>query len=115
ESEALQLQVPYEQLQIEFDEAEARIQFRNENEPDWFVYTSDARVLKHRALLSHTQTRNQIEARRSQAQLKKAVVVTGIVLGICFALVMCFSLAMNYMIRSLVRGVPVSAEQQFGD
>lgn len=115
ESESLQLQVPYEQLQIEFDESEERIQFRHQDEPDWFVYTPDARILEHRSLLSHTHTRNQIQARRSQAQLKKALTVTGVVLGVCCVLVMCFSLAMNYMIRSLVHGVPVSTEQQFGD
>jgi Zn-dependent protease with chaperone function len=116
ESHLICLEIPYGHLQIEFGKAaDEKIHFRNEHEPDWFVYTSDSNILEHRALVSRTHTRNQIVEARSQTQLKKTLVVTGVVLGICGLLIVCFSLGMNYMVRSIVRGVPVSVEQQYGD
>jgi predicted Zn-dependent protease len=112
----IQLQIPYEHLQIEFGESHGeRIQFRHDNEEDWFIYTWHTDVLEHRALLAHSHTRNQIEATRSQAQLKKAIKLTAVVLGVCLVLSFGFSAGMNYMTRSIVRHVPLSAEQQYGD
>jgi hypothetical protein len=76
EGEGCELEMPFQDLQVEVHAAADRCCFRHPKSPDWIIYTSDPRLLQHRAFTSRTHLRNQIEALTQRSVWRNALAVT---------------------------------------
>lgn len=111
---SLQIRLP--QLQVDLSELESgRVCFRDEQAPEWEIYTFETAVLESGPLRQQTHTRLQIRAFKSQGELKRRLKVVLYFLAGFAALALVVTLLTGIMVRSLVARIPVQWEQQLGD
>ena len=116
ESAQVTREIPLVKLRIERGDPETGgIAFSHPDDVEWVFHTPDEAILAHGPLLQQPHTRHQIEALHSGQELKRRIKMVGIFLA-GFALVaLLASLAMGFVVRSLVARVPPEWEQELGD
>src|SRR5213075_2573418 len=105
----------FQDLEIQLQPAAERCCFRHAKCPDWVLYTSDERLLQHRAFTSRTHLRNQIQALTRRPVWRNAL---GVTVGclLLFALVsLLVTWASGYMVRVIAAQVPAAWEKDYGD
>jgi predicted Zn-dependent protease len=108
------LDIPLTRLQIDTGES-GEILFSDPEEPEWLIYTVDARILRHQALARQSATRLQIKALRTKQDTTRRLKITAWCIGGFAALAMlAYSLA-GIFVNILVARVPPQWEQQIGN
>ncbi len=116
ESERVTREVPLVKLRIEKDEsAEGGIAFYDPEHADWVIHTLETAILEQGPLLQQPATRNQVQALQSGKELTRRLKVVGIFLAAFAVVALVVSIAMGFMVRSLVARVPAEWEQELGD
>jgi len=113
EGEGVACEIPLSRLEIQIGESE-EVYFSDPEQPDWSIYTSEARILKSGPLLRHAQTRAQIKAISSQGEVKKSLKITAAFLIGCAVVAMLATFLTGLMVRSLANRVPLKWEQDMG-
>jgi Zn-dependent protease with chaperone function len=108
------LEIPLKRLQLETGES-GEVVMTDPSLPDWVVYTLDARILQHQALLRQSHTRSQIKALRDQGDLSRRLKITGWCLGGFATLAAVIWMLMGIVVSALVARVPPQWEQQMGN
>jgi beta-barrel assembly-enhancing protease len=115
EGPALILEMPLARLLLELDESSGgRVCFSDPEQPDCWICTFDARILRNLHLRESANTRSQLRSIESRGELQRRLKLTlGFVAG--FALLACLvSMLTGLMVRALVAQVPLEWEQQLG-
>lgn len=115
DAERVTIEVPLVELELNLVEPAGEVCFSNPRQPDWTIHCPDMAVLKHRALLQATYTRNQIRALQSRAELTRRLKITGLFLLACVVVAVVGSILTGMVVRSLVARVPLEWEQELGD
>src|SRR5439155_10888850 len=91
------------------------IDFHHPKFPEWTLYTSDRRILEHRAFTQRTELRNQIQTFTQRQIWRQALVVTLACL-VTFALIsVLVTWSSGYMVRAIASQIPASWEKKYGD
>jgi predicted Zn-dependent protease len=116
QSEAVVLEIPLNQLQIDRSDDEAgRVIFVNPDQSDWTIYTYNEDVLECGPLIENTYTRTQIQDILGRGELKRRLKITlWFAVGFVMLAIIGSSLV-GIMVRSLVAKIPVEWETQVGD
>ena len=115
EGEQCELEMPFQDLQIELQPAADRCCFRHAKCPDWVIYTSDPRLLDHRAFTSRTPLREQIQASAQRSVWRNALAVTLGCLLVFALLSVLVTWASGYMVRVIAGQIPAAWEKDYGD
>lgn len=116
QSESLNLSVPLTRLTARIGEGEDdRIYFSDTEHPGWEVFTSDYAALEHPYLKGINSLRYLLSRDASRRELGRRIRMLGYVVVACVLLIMVGQWAVSAMVRSIVRRVPPSVEQELGD
>ena len=115
ESDSCTVELPYDQLEIQFRRGDGRVFFRHPKQPDWSVYSSDPQILEHRAFTQRTHLRNQIRAFQERTVWLKALVVTLVFLAFFGLAALLISWTTTWMVRGLVASIPDAWEKTLGE
>ena len=115
ESPQCVIEMPFQDLQMRLQDEETRIDFHHPRFPDWSIYTSDRRILEHRAFVQRTHLRTQIEAVTQRQVWRQALLVTVGCLLIFAVLSVAVTWGSGYMVRAIASQVPASWEKKYGD
>src|SRR6266404_315633 len=114
-SEECEIEMPFQGLEIQLHPREERLSFHQRQYPEWVIYTSESRILEHRAFTSRTHLRNQIQAFAQQSSWRNALAVTiGCLLVFALASIL-FTWGTGQMVRMIAAGIPSGWEKDYGE
>lgn len=111
QSEALSVEIPTENLEVEFESDGNGIFLNDAERPDVIIFTRDQAILRNATI----RTRPQVAAALSRRELTRALRLTGYFIGACVVVVWLGSLATSAMVRAIAARVPMRWEQKIGD
>lgn len=114
-SPSVSCDLPLVRIEIEWEKESGTVVFRDSEQAERSLITSDESVLGSPALLGLVNTRNQIENLRSASELSRRLKITGYVLAGFVLVAVLGSIALSMMTRALVARVPPEAEQEVGE
>ncbi len=110
------LEIPLSRLEIDLSaEKNGPILFSDPERDGCVIATFDQRILSLPALHQQSNTHQQIQNLREQADLKKRLIITGASIGIIILLVLLAPVFTGIMVNSLVSRVPAKWEQDLGN
>ena len=116
ESDIIAIEIPLARLEISFaTEKNGPIPFSDPEREGCIISTFDQRILSWPALHQQTNTHQQIQTLREQADLKKRLIITGVFVGVIILFVLLTPVLTGLMVNSLVSRVPPKWEQELGD
>jgi beta-barrel assembly-enhancing protease len=110
QSETVSIEIPLENVEVEFEERGPGIFFCDPARPEVKIFTVAAGVLRHPAIKSRPQIADLLGRREAN----RAIRLTLYFLGGCVLVTWLGSLAISAMVRAVVDRVPVSWEEKIG-
>lgn len=115
QSDSCSHQIPVDDVELEIEENGDRIYFRDPNQPDLTLFTTDASILNHPAFRQVNALRAQVGEISGRRELRRAVRLTAYFAIGCLLVFWLGSLAMDLAVRWAAARVPEQWEQPFGD
>ncbi len=110
-SEAYNLDLPFDSLEVEFEQGGQGIFFYDANNPEVKLFTLDQAILRHPGLKAHPP----VAAVLGRREINRAVRLTLYFLGGCVVATWIGSLVISGMVRAIAAEVPMSYEKKMGE
>jgi len=113
-AEDFSFEIPADQVDVSWDAAINRINFRDTQNPGVSIVTYDELVLRNPSLPQVQDLRAEIEAKRSRKEFAWRIKITLGVIAAGILVTACFSLFSGVLVRAVAARVPPEMEREFG-